>query len=111
MEIHEEKLTNITILAPRGRFDSQASRDFENCAARVVASGVRALVIDFCSVDYVASAGLRALLYAAKSMKTSGRRIVICGLRQNVMAVLEMCGFKSLFEIYDSQNAAVAAAG
>jgi anti-sigma B factor antagonist len=111
MEIREERLPNITILAPHGRFDSQASRQFEDSASRVIASGVRAMVIDFCSVDYIASAGLRVLLYAAKSMKTSGRQIVICGLRENVMAVLEMCGFRSLFEIYDTQNAAIAAAG
>ena len=111
MEIREERLPDITILAPRGRIDSQASRDFENCASRVVASGVGTLVIDFCSVDYITSAGLRVLLHAAKSMKTSGRKIILCGLREAVMAVLEMCGFKSLFEIYDTQNAAVAAAG
>jgi anti-anti-sigma factor len=98
-------------LAPHGRLDSNASREFENRASRVIASGVRALVIDFCSVDYITSACLRVLLHAAKSLKISGRQIVLCGLRENVMAVLEMCGFKSLFEIYDTQSAAVAAAG
>lgn len=111
MEIREERLPDITILAPHGRLDSQASRDFESCASRVVESGVRALVIDFCSVNYITSTGLRVLLHTAKSMKVSGRQILLCGLSENVMAVLEMCGFKSLFEIYDTQNAAVAAAG
>jgi anti-sigma B factor antagonist len=109
VEIHEEKRAETTILVPTGRIDSNTSGEFGTHASRVIAAGVHALVIDFSSVAYISSAGLRVLLQAAKSLKTCGRKIVLCSLRETVLTVFDASGFTSLFEIYDTQNAAVAA--
>ena len=109
MEIREETCPSATILAPNGRLDSNASSEFGTHTSRVIAAGVRALVIDFTAVAYISSTGLRVLLQAAKSLKTGGKKIVLCGLCENVMTVFDASGFTSLFEIYDSQNAALAA--
>jgi anti-sigma B factor antagonist len=109
VEIREEKHPSATILVPTGRLDSNTSGEFGTRASRVIAAGVAALVVDFSGVAYISSAGLRVLLQAAKSLKTCGRKIVLCGLQKNVMTVFDASGFTSLFEIYDTQNAAVAA--
>lgn len=110
MQISHEKLQDVTILLPNGRFDSTSSCQFEDYASRTIAGGVSALVVDFSGVEFVSSAGLRVLLHAAKSLKLAGGKISLCGLRENVMSIFEIAGFTSLFEIYTSRNAAIIAA-
>lgn len=108
MEIREKKLRGITALVLNGRFDSSASREFETCVTRVIAAGISVVVVDFSGVEYISSAGLRVLLYAAKTLKPSGRKILLCGVQENVMMIFDISGLKSLFEFYETEDAAIA---
>jgi anti-sigma B factor antagonist len=110
VEILEEIASSVTVLAPSGRFDTAGSRYFENHASRIIVSGHGGFVIDFSDVDHINSAGLRVLLHAAKSLKMTGRKIALCGLRESIMMIFEITGFSSVFEIYETRNAAIAAA-
>lgn len=60
---------------------------------------VKALVLDFTAVDYVASAGLRSLVAAQKKMKMSGGTLTLTGITPDVMDVLEMTGLTKVFDI------------
>ena len=110
MEIREENSAGVTVLKPVGRLDSHASREFEAGVMRVVETGRGALVVDCGELDYISSAGLRVLLLAAKNLKLAARKIILCALRENVQEVFDISGFSSLFEIYDTREAALAAA-
>lgn len=110
MDIEEESGERVTVLRPVGRLDSHASRDFETRVMRVVDSGAGAMVIDCGGLEYISSAGLRVLLLAAKNLKPAGRKIVLCTLRENVQEVFDVSGFSSLFEVYGTRDAALAAA-
>ena len=60
--------------------------------------GTKKLVIDFKSLEYISSAGLRVLLGAQKKMKQIGA-MKLTNVCEEVMDVLEMTGFADILTI------------
>lgn len=107
MEVLEKRQDEICILGLLGRLDSNTSPDFEKKIFEVIDHGTRSVVVDFESLDYISSAGLRVLLKAAKELKRSEGKIVLCSMKDYIMEVFEIAGFVSLFPIVSSVGDAV----
>lgn len=107
MEIHEQQQGNVIVLGPAGRLDSLSCREFE---ARLLAALEQSgsVVVDCAALDYISSAGLRALLVAAKRNRTSGGRLALATLRDPIREVFDISGFTTIFAIYPTVEAAVA---
>ena len=56
-------------------------------------------VIDFGSLDYIASAGLGVLLAAQKRLKSLGQGLVLMNLNPHIREVFRIAGFDKIFEI------------
>ena len=66
MEVVEKKQNGICILGLLGRLDSNTSPEFEKKIFEVIEDGTKSVIVDFESLDYISSAGLRVLLKATK---------------------------------------------
>jgi anti-anti-sigma factor len=69
------------------------------------------MVLDFGGVDYISSAGLQVILASAKSLKNKRGTLFLANVSGPVKEVFDISGFGSVFTIYNSVDAAVAAAG
>ena len=99
MEVVEKKQNGICILGLLGRLDSNTSPEFEKKIFGVIQDGTKSLIVDFESLDYISSAGLRVLLKATKELKRSDGKIVLCSMKEYIKEVFEIAGFVSLFPI------------
>jgi anti-anti-sigma factor len=111
MELTHEIIDGLLVVRPGRRIDSSTAAAFEARCAALIAEGPQKVVIDLANVDYISSAGLRVLLVAAKSAKSQGGALTLCGLRGNVREVLEVSGFDTLLGAHDGVSAAAAALG
>lgn len=109
MDLIHEILNGLLIVRPRTRIDSVTAQSFEEQCAALIASGPTKVVIDFSEVDYISSAGLRVLLVSAKSAKSLGGALTLCGLRGNVREVIEVSGFDTILGAHADVAEAVAA--
>jgi len=107
MEVVEKKQNGICILGLLGRLDSNTSPEFEKKISGVIEDGTRGVIVDFESLDYISSAGLRVLLKAAKELKRSEGKIVLCSMKEYIKEVFEIAGFVSLFPIVSSVGDAI----
>lgn len=99
--------TKVVVLA--GRLDSsteEASRLHLLAAAQ---DGRRALILDLSAIDYVSSAGLRVLVLAVKRTQSLRIPIALCGANAALQELLDISDLASLFPLYDTAAAAVAA--
>jgi stage II sporulation protein AA (anti-sigma F factor antagonist) len=103
MEILAEVCSPVLALAPFGRLDSNSSPELERRALAEIAAGAPRLVIDLERVDYISSAGLRALLVIAKKLKQPGSRLALCGMTPAVRQIFELAGFLSIFTVEASR--------
>ena len=97
MQINATRNNSVLTLALEGRLDALTSPELEN-ALKDSLSGIDLLTLDFSKVDYVSSAGLRALLSAHKLMSGQGR-MKMTNVNEGVMEILKMTGFSNVLSV------------
>ncbi|PKM77073.1 MAG: anti-anti-sigma factor [Firmicutes bacterium HGW-Firmicutes-15] len=107
MNIKETKMEKATVLMIEGRLDSSTSGVLEKKFLAITEAGEKNFVVDFASMDYISSAGLRVLLMAAKKTKKVGGKVVLSALSANVKEVFDIAGFTSIFTISASKEEAI----
>ena len=88
--------TALTI-AVEGRLDSVTAPELEKELLNSL-SGVTDLTIDFSNLEYISSAGLRALLAVFKIMRTQGGMKIV-NTNEIVKEVFEVTGFSNFLPI------------
>ncbi|HEX3002314.1 MAG TPA: STAS domain-containing protein [Methanoregula sp.] len=108
MEIKTTSRENGTTLALNGRIDTATAPELEQAINKVIDGGQRKVLLDFAGVTYISSGGLRVLLATAKKLKNPGDKFGICALTPEVLKILKLAGFTSIFSIYASEGEALA---
>ena len=105
-----EERAGAMIVSPIGTIDYDNSTDFKPkllaAVEKAAADGAR-LVVNFEHVDFISSAGLRVLAHAKNTAKPAAVSIVLSCLNEMTREIFEISRFDSLFEIYDSVEAAL----
>jgi len=107
MTITSTHASGVLVLSVTGRLDAITSPEFEKTCQECIKTDSRKVVVDFENVEYISSAGLRAILLIGKTVQAGGGVLGFCGLRGTVKDVLEMAGFSALFPVYDSVEASL----
>ncbi len=98
-----ENISNGALVATlHGRIDAMGSKTLEEQASTWITAGNRHLIIDCTPLEYISSAGLRALLLIAKQVNVVGGSLKLCGISGPVHEVFEISGFSRLFAILPS---------
>jgi anti-sigma B factor antagonist len=97
MEISVKPLKHIDIVSVAGRVDSATAPEFDNAMKGLLERGRKKIVLDFTDLDYISSAGLRAMLSALKSAKNSGGNVVLYKTNDRIRDTLTLVGFQTLF--------------
>ena len=88
--------TRLTVKA-EGKLGTTSTPEFEKAVKNNI-KGVTELVFDFGKLDYLASAGLRVLLSAAKVMENQGSMKII-NVTEPVMDVFTFTGMADFMDI------------
>lgn len=108
MEVALKQENGTLVAQVEGRIDGNTAREFEDAVQAAVGNDVRSLVIDLESLDYISSAGLRALLLIAKEMWKKEAKFALCSLSKPVSEVVELSGFDKIIPVHPSQAEALA---
>jgi anti-anti-sigma factor len=107
MEIRKKNEGGVSVVSVVGKLDAISSQEFEKEMAGVIAGGEGRLVLDFSALDYISSAGLRAILTSAKKVKARNGTLRLASLKSMVKEVFDVSGFSSIVPIYESVDLAV----
>ncbi len=108
MEIETTQYKHCDLVKVNGRVDSATSPKLAEALTAITEQGRFRIVVDFSGVQFLSSAGLRALINAQKTCKRYNRgEVVLCALPANIAAAVELAGFNSIFRIFDDPLMAV----
>ncbi|MEJ0016156.1 MAG: STAS domain-containing protein [Acetobacteraceae bacterium] len=99
MEITSRIDGDLVHLNVAGSIDASTSPDVEQAVHAALGGGRRRLIFDMRQVDYISSAGLRALLVAAKKAKAAGGGVAVFGAQADVQEVFSISGFGKIVPI------------
>jgi anti-anti-sigma factor len=110
IEIRQEEVGEVRVLALAGRLDTETSSDLELALQDLQGAGAAHFVIDLGDIGYVSSAGLRVLLALAKQLDGGRGSLKLCALNEAVGQVFDVAGFSRMFAIFPDRDAALGAA-
>ena len=102
MEIGARRDGNISVLRPVGRIDNETSAEFQTTLLGAVAPAGAAVLVDFAAVNYISSAGLRALMMASKQSKATTGRLAVAALTPVVKEIFEISRFSFVVQVFDT---------
>ena len=106
MDISTQEVKRVSVMTVKGRVDSTAP-DLENALKQLVEGDKTQIVLDLKDVEYMSSAGLRAMVSTLKSVKRINGDLRLCAPSPRVYEVLRLAGLTSIFNIYPGQDEAV----
>ncbi len=107
MSVEVKTVGDSKIIVIPKRFDAYTASSVETELTHLIADGARKVVCDFSQTDYLASAGLRVLITASKSLQRAGGKMVLCSIKPYVLEVFEISGLNKIFKMYGSAEAAL----
>ncbi len=88
-----------SVFKVEGKIDAIVSKALENELLARLDQAPLVLIIDFSACTYMSSAGLRAVLIAAKAAQQHDKRVVICGMNSILSNIFKVSGFDRILAI------------
>lgn len=100
-----EIVNNVAKITLSGELDAAAAPAFRADVEKAAGVKVKAVALLMSGLEYMASAGLRALVFAKQKMGTQVE-IYMIGLQESVMETITMTGFQNSVTFLDEYDAA-----
>jgi anti-sigma B factor antagonist/stage II sporulation protein AA (anti-sigma F factor antagonist) len=113
VQLTTQKFADTIVVAPMGRIDHRSAADLEAALTPLLADAARrqgAMVLDFSSVEYISSVGLRVLMIAAKQMRTAQARLSVAALQSVVAEIFSISRFDKVLVVHATLEDALAQA-
>ena len=109
MEVRKEHVGSAYVVTITGRLDAIYSTALAKQVGELLTGPQPKVLLDFTDIDFVTSAGLRAVLLLLKNAAATGGIFALCGLNEQVREVFDISGLTAMFSIHPSRAAGLAA--
>ncbi len=100
-----EIVNNVAKITLSGELDAAAAPTFRADVEKAATEKVKAVALLMSDLEYMASAGLRALVFAKQKMGAQVE-IYMIGLQETVLETITMTGFQNSVTFLDAYDAA-----
>jgi anti-sigma B factor antagonist len=108
MDITTTQFKHCDLVKINGRVDSSTAPLLNEKLAQITDDGRYRIVLDMAELEFMSSAGLRALIAAQKTCKRYNRgEVLLAAVPANIMSALDLAGFLTIFKTFDSVTSAV----
>jgi anti-sigma B factor antagonist len=107
MDIVERTIGDVTVLELKGRFIDDRAEVFRDAMNRLIRKGQIKVVLNLDQVDYIDSSGLGMLVSRYIRLSKHDGQLKLCNLHPRSFRVLDITKLLTVFETYESEDAAV----
>ncbi len=102
---------DIDVVAVNGSIDALTASELIRALNDHIHDGHSNLIMDFGQVEFMSSAGLRAILTSVKEARAAGGDFRLAAPQPGINKVLKMAGFHNIVKIYPTVEEALASFG
>lgn len=107
LSVDTRELEDVVLLYPRGFINAHTVRLFETEIQKALERQRFNIVVSCAGLEYIASAGLGALMGVIEEVRTNGGDIRIADLNETVRNIFEILGFNHLYRVFPSEVDAI----
>lgn len=109
MAIHAEREGETLVLKAEGKIDGLNARQFQEDLAAAITDKDHSVILNFESLSYISSAGIRVILTTAKALQRRRGRLALCSLTDSVREIFEVSGFDQIIPVHATMEEAISA--
>ena len=102
MAIYAEREGDTLVIKADGRIDGANARAFQSDLEAAIEDTDRTVVLDFESLSYISSAGIRVILMTAKMLQRRDGVFALCALSDPIREIFQISGFDKIIPIHAS---------
>lgn len=107
LKITVENHKRCSVVTPVGRIDSSNANELDNTLKNLLDNETSNIVLELSGVEYMSSAGLRAIVSALREAKKKRGDVRVATPSERVAEVFSLAGLLPLFETFDDLTTAV----
>ena len=108
MDLKETSAGDALVAAAAGKIDMSNSDGFQTALSASPGKAGSSLILDMSGIDYMSSAGLRALMIVHKAAMAANKNFAVAALQPLVAEVFTITKFNQVFSVFDTVAAAQA---
>lgn len=97
----------ISVVKVNGRIDSESAPEFESALIKLINDNRCKIVLNMQGVEFLSSAGLRALVKALKGAQKSGGDVRLVSISDSIKGILLTVGLNQMFKVYSTTDEAL----
>lgn len=108
LKLTTRTVSGVTVVEAVGRIIlGQETNDLRESVKGLLANGITRIVINLAQVDFIDSSGLGALVGLYSTANSRGAKIKLASITQRFHELLQITKLLTVFDVYDSESAAV----
>lgn len=96
--------SDVKVVQPTGILDGIRGNQLRRDVNDIVADGAKTVLIDLKDVTFMDSSGLSALVSALKTVRTSGGKLYLCAINDQVKMVFDLTRMDRVFETFANED-------
>ena len=108
LSIETDNRQNVSVMKVNGRIDSETAPELDEALTKLLQDSRNKIVLDLHGVDYMSSAGLRAMVKAYQEAKKSGGDLRLASVSTPVEVILRTVGMMQMLQMFPTEQEAMA---
>ena len=108
LSIETDNTQSVSVMKVKGRVDSETAPELDDALTKLLQNNKNRIVLNLQGVDYMSSAGLRAMVKAYQNAKKSGGDVRLASVSDPVEVILRTVGMMQMLQMYPSDQEAMA---
>jgi anti-sigma B factor antagonist len=108
LSLQTDNTRAISVMRISGRVDSETAPELDDALAKLLQNHRNKIVLDLQGVNYISSAGLRAIVKAYQAARKSGGDLRLASVSTPVEVVLRTVGMMQMLQMFPTEQEATA---
>lgn len=108
LAIDTDNWQNISVMKVKGRVDSENASELDSALSRLLNDQRNKIILNLQEVDFLSSAGLRAMVRALKDAQRAGGDVRLASISEPIEVILRTVGMLQMFKMFSTNEEAAA---
>lgn len=106
LSLETDNTQSVSVMKVKGQVDSETAPELDRALSKLLTDGRNKIVLDMAGMEFMSSAGLRALVKALKEAQGSGGDVRLASVSESVRGILLTVGMTQMFKLFPTSEEA-----
>jgi anti-sigma B factor antagonist len=108
LSIETDNRQSVSVMKVKGRVDSETAPELDDALTKLLQNNKNKIILNLQDVNYMSSAGLRAMVKAYQSANKSGGDVRLVAVSEPIEVILRTVGMLQMFKMFSTSEEAAA---